>query len=401
MNPAAPRRVLLGVAGGIAAYKACELVRRLRERDIEVRVVLTAGAARFVTATTFQALSGQPVRESLWDAGAEAAMGHIELARWADLILVAPASANLLARLAHGMADDLLTTLCLASDRPLWLAPAMNRLMWAHPATQANRDTLLARGAHLLGPGSGAQACGEIGEGRMLEPAAIVAELLAQTAGSVLAGCRVLISAGPTHEDLDPVRYIGNRSSGRMGFALAEAAALAGAAVTVVAGPVALDTPAGVTRRIDVRSARQMHEAMLEQARQADIVIATAAVADYRPAQVFASKLKKQGGPLTLELVENPDILRELAALRPRPFLVGFAAETDNLEAHARAKLAAKGVDLIAANAVGAGVGIETADNALSVFWAGGARALPRADKRVLARQLVALIAERRAQAAQ
>ena len=401
MNPAAPRRVLLGVAGGIAAYKACELVRRLRERDIEVRVVLTAGAARFVTATTFQALSGQPVRESLWDAGAEAAMGHIELARWADLILVAPASANLLARLAHGMADDLLTTLCLASDRPLWLAPAMNRLMWAHPATQANRDTLLARGAHLLGPGSGAQACGEIGEGRMLEPAAIVAELLAQTAGSVLAGCRVLISAGPTHEDLDPVRYIGNRSSGRMGFALAEAAALAGAAVTVVAGPVALDTPAGVTRRIDVRSARQMHEAMLEQARQADIVIATAAVADYRPAQVFANKLKKQGGPLTLELVENPDILRELAALRPRPFLVGFAAETDNLEAHARAKLAAKGVDLIAANAVGAGVGIETADNALSVFWAGGARALPRADKRVLARQLIALIAERRAQAAQ
>ena len=401
MNPAAPRRVLLGVAGGIAAYKACELVRRLRERDIEVRVVLTAGAARFVTATTFQALSGQPVRESLWDAGAEAAMGHIELARWADLILVAPASANLLARLAHGMADDLLTTLCLASDRPLWLAPAMNRLMWAHPATQANRDTLLARGAHLLGPGSGAQACGEIGEGRMLEPAAIVAELLAQTAGSVLAGCRVLISAGPTHEDLDPVRYIGNRSSGRMGFALAEAAALAGAAVTLVAGPVALDTPSGVTRRIDVRSARQMHEAMLEQARQADIVIATAAVADYRPAQVFANKLKKQGGPLTLELVENPDILRELAALRPRPFLVGFAAETDNLEAHARAKLAAKGVDLIAANAVGAGVGIETADNALSVFWAGGARALPRADKRVLARQLIALIAERRAQAAQ
>ena len=401
MNPAAPRRVLLGVAGGIAAYKACELVRRLRERDIEVRVVLTAGAARFVTATTFQALSGQPVRESLWDAGAEAAMGHIELARWADLILVAPASANLLARLAHGMADDLLTTLCLASDRPLWLAPAMNRLMWAHPATQANRDTLLTRGARLLGPGSGAQACGEIGEGRMLEPAAIVAELLAQTAGSVLAGCRVLISAGPTHEDLDPVRYIGNRSSGRMGFALAEAAALAGATVTLVAGPVTLDTPAGVTRRIDVRSARQMHEAMLEQARQADIVIATAAVADYRPAQVFANKLKKQDGPLTLELVENPDILRELAALRPRPFLVGFAAETDNLEAHARAKLAAKGVDLIAANEVGAGVGIETVDNALSVFWAGGVRTLPRADKRVLARQLVALIAERRAQAAQ
>ncbi len=401
MNPAAPRRVLLGVAGGIAAYKACELVRRLRERDIEVRVVLTAGAARFVTATTFQALSGQPVRESLWDAGAEAAMGHIELARWADLILVAPASANLLARLAHGMADDLLTTLCLASDRPLWLAPAMNRLMWAHPATQANRDTLLTRGARLLGPGSGAQACGEIGEGRMLEPAAIVAELLAQTAGSVLAGCRVLISAGPTHEDLDPVRYIGNRSSGRMGFALAEAAALAGATVTLVAGPVTLDTPAGVTRRIDVRSARQMYEAMLEQARQADIVIATAAVADYRPAQVFANKLKKQDGPLTLELVENPDILRELAALRPRPFLVGFAAETDNLEAHARAKLAAKGVDLIAANEVGAGVGIETVDNALSVFWAGGVRTLPRADKRVLARQLVALIAERRAQAAQ
>jgi len=399
-----PRRVLLGVSGGIAAYKSCELVRRLRAREVEVRVVLTANAERFVTATTFQALSGQPVRSGLWDAAAEAAMGHIELARWAELILIAPASARTLARLAHGLADDLLSTLCLASDHPLVLAPAMNRLMWAHPATQANLALLQARGAHVLGPDSGAQACGETGDGRMLEPDAIVTaldEALNQSAADATApalqGLHVLVSAGPTCEDLDPVRYLGNRSSGRMGFAIAAAAAQAGAEVTLVAGPVSLATPPGVARRVDVRSALQMHAAMLQAAVNADIVIAVAAVADYRPAQVSAHKLKKHGGPLILELIENPDILAALAALRPKPFLVGFAAETEQLEAHARAKLRHKGADLIAANVVGAGRGIETADNALSVFWHGGQHELARADKATLARELVTLIAARRA----
>lgn len=397
-----PQRVLLGVSGGIAAYKACELVRRLREREVEVRVVLTANAERFVGATTLQALSGQPVRNSLWDAAAEAAMGHIELARWADVVLIAPASANTLARLAHGLADDLLGTLCLASDRPLLLAPAMNRLMWAHPATQANLALLQARGAQILGPDSGAQACGEVGTGRMLEPDAIVtalAELAPAAAAADLRGLHVLISAGPTLEDLDPVRYLGNRSSGRMGFAIAAAAAQAGATVTLVAGPVSLPTPPGVARRVDVRSARQMHAAMLDAARAADIVIAAAAVADYRPAQVSTHKLKKHGGALTLELLENPDILAALAALRPRPFLVGFAAETEQLETRARAKLVSKGADLIAGNRVGAGLGIETEDNALSVFWHGGQHELARADKTTLARELLALIATRRAAA--
>ena len=395
-----PQRVLLGVSGGIAAYKACELVRRLREHDVEVRVVLTANAERFVGALTFQALSGQPVRNSLWDAAAEAAMGHIELARWADVVLVAPASANTLARLAHGLADDLLGTLCLASDRPLLLAPAMNRLMWAHPATQANLALLQARGAQILGPDSGAQACGEVGTGRMLEPDAIVtalAELAPAAAAADLHGLHVLVSAGPTLEDLDPVRYLGNRSSGRMGFAIAAAAAQAGATVTLVAGPVSLPTPPGVARRVDVRSARQMHAAMLDAARAADIVIAAAAVADYRPAQVSTHKLKKHGGAMILELAENPDILAALAALQPKPFLVGFAAETEQLEAHARAKLERKGADMIAANRVDAGLGIETADNALSVFWHGGQHELARADKVTLARELLALIATRRA----
>jgi len=395
-----PQRVLLGVSGGIAAYKACELVRRLREREVEVRVVLTANAERFVGVLTFQALSGQPVRNSLWDAAAEAAMGHIELARWADVVLVAPASANTLARLAHGLADDLLGTLCLASERPLLLAPAMNRLMWAHPATQANMALLQARGAQILGPDSGAQACGEVGAGRMLEPDAIVAaleELASAPAAPDLRGLRVLVSAGPTLEDLDPVRYLGNRSSGRMGFAIAAAAAQAGATVTLVAGPVSLPTPPGVAQRVDVRSARQMHAAMLDAARAADIVIAAAAVADYRPAQVSTHKLKKHGGAMILELAENPDILAALAALQPKPFLVGFAAETEQLEAHACAKLERKGADMIAANRVDAGLGIETADNALSVFWHGGQHELARADKTTLARELLALIATRRA----
>ena len=388
-----PRRLVLGIGGGIAAYKACELVRRLKERDVDVRVVMTAGAEHFLGAATLQALSGQPVRTSLWDASAEAAMSHIELARWADAILVAPASANVLARLAHGFADDLLTTLSLAaSDRPLWLAPAMNRLMWAHPATQTNVELLRARGAHVLGPASGEQACGEVGEGRMLEPEAIIAALSIFEAPQMLAGRRVLVSAGPTHEDLDPVRFLGNRSSGRMGFALAEAAAGMGAEVTLVAGPVALATPAGVDR-IDVRSARQMHAAMLEHAPGMDVVIGAAAVADYRPEQRQTRKIKKQDDRFTVTLVRNPDILLDLAALSPRPYLAGFAAETEALEDNAQLKLQAKGLDLIAANLVGEGLGIETQDNALRVFWRGGSTVLPRAPKTDLAVSLLRIVA--------
>jgi phosphopantothenoylcysteine decarboxylase / phosphopantothenate---cysteine ligase len=391
----AQRRILLGVSGGIAAYKSCELVRRLRDLDAEVRVVMTEGATHFVSPTTFQALSGQAVRVSLWDAQAEAAMGHIELARWAERILVAPASADLLARLAHGMADDLLTTLCLASAAPLYLAPAMNQQMWAHPAVQANIATLRQHGAQLLGPAVGDQACGDVGSGRMLEPHELRDALVASFGDRSLAGLKVLVSAGPTYEDIDPVRFIGNRSSGRMGFAVAEAAAQAGAEVTLVAGPVSLATPAGVAQRIDVRSAAQMHAAVLAAA-QADIYIGAAAVGDYRPLEVSAQKLKKHdGGELTLRLGENPDILASLSAQTAHPFLVGFAAETHDVASYAQGKLRHKGLDMIAANQVGGGLGFEAADNALTLYWADGAVELPRTSKAELARRLIAHVAER------
>ena len=392
----ARHRILLGVSGGIAAYKSCELVRRLRELDADVRVVMTAGATQFVSATTFQALSGQAVRTSLWDAQAEAAMGHIELARWAERIVIAPASADVLARLANGSADDLLTTLCLASAAPLYLAPAMNQQMWAHPAVQANVETLRQRGAHVLGPAAGAQACGDVGSGRMLEPHELRDALLASFANGALQGLRVLVSAGPTYEDIDPVRFIGNRSSGRMGFAVAAAAAEAGAKVTLVAGPVSLPTPAGVAQRIDVRSALQMHTAVLANAVQADIYIAAAAVGDYRTAEVSLQKLKKRDGEkLTLQLDENPDILQSLSVQPDHPFLVGFAAETQNVADYAQAKLRRKGIDMIAANQVGSGLGFEAADNALNVYWADGEQALARAPKLVLARQLLDCVAAR------
>lgn len=392
----AQRRILLGVSGGIAAYKSSELVRRLRDLDAEVRVVMTEGATHFVSPTTFQALSGQPVRVSLWDAQAEAAMGHIELARWAERILVAPASADLLARLAHGMADDLLTTVCLASAAPLYLAPAMNQQMWAHPAVQANVECLRRRGAQLLGPAAGEQACGDVGSGRMLEAHELRDALLASFGNRVLAGLHVLVSAGPTYEDIDPVRFIGNRSSGRMGFAVAEAAACAGATVTLVAGPVSLPTPSGVTQRIDVRSAAQMHAAVLDAARQADIYIGAAAVGDYRPAEVSTLKLKKSAGtPLSLKLDENPDILASLSAQAAHPFLVGFAAETHDVAAYAQGKLERKGLDMIAANQVGEGLGFEAADNALTLYWAGGQCELSRAAKPELARELISRVAER------
>ncbi|MEO7072122.1 MAG: bifunctional phosphopantothenoylcysteine decarboxylase/phosphopantothenate--cysteine ligase CoaBC [Rhodanobacter sp.] len=392
----ANRRILLGVTGGIAAYKACELVRRLRELDAQVRVVMTDSAAHFVGAASFQALSGQPVRSSLWDAHAEAAMGHIELARWAERVLVAPASADVLARLAHGMANDLLTTLCLASAAPLYLAPAMNQQMWAHPAVQANVDALRQRGARVLGPDAGSQACGDFGAGRMLEPLALRDALAQSFADGALQGLRVLVSAGPTYEDIDPVRFIGNRSSGRMGFAVAQAAVEAGAHVTLVAGPVALPTPAGVSARIDVRSAAQMHAAVLAAAAQVDIYIGAAAVGDYRPEQPAAQKLKKHAGTgLTLQLKENPDILASLSARNVHPFLVGFAAETHDVADYARDKLQRKGLDMIAANQVGDGMGFEAADNALTLYWHDGSQALSRAPKADLARALLAQVATR------
>ncbi len=392
----AQRRILLGVSGGIAAYKSCDLVRRLRGLGAEVRVVMTENATRFVGPATFQALSGEPVRISLWDDSAEAAMGHIELARWAERILIAPASAELLARLAHGHANDLLSTLCLASAAPLHVAPAMNQQMWAHPAVQANLQTLRQRGVLVWGPAVGEQACGDVGSGRMLEPEALRDAMVASFGGGMLDGLRVLISAGPTYEDIDPVRFIGNRSSGRMGFALAEAAALEGAQVTLVAGPVGLPTPAGVGVRVDVRSAAQMHAAVLNAAAEADIYIGTAAVGDYRPAEVAKRKVKKQAGAdLVLQLAENPDILASLSAQAAHPFLVGFAAETHDVLIYAHEKLQRKGLDMIAANQVGEGLGFEASENALSVVWDGGSIDLARASKSVLARQLVGIVAER------
>lgn len=392
----ANRRILLGVSGGIAAYKACELVRRLRDLGAQVRVVMTESATHFVSATTFQALSGEAVRVSLWDEQAEMAMGHIELARWAERIIIAPASADLIARLAHGMANDLLTTLCLASAAPLYVAPAMNQQMWAHPAVQENVDTLRRRGVHLLGPASGDQACGDIGSGRMLEALELRAALLASFGDGALRGLKLVVSAGPTYEDIDPVRFIGNRSSGRMGFAVAGAAAEAGAQVTLVAGPVHLDTPPGVAQRVDVRSAAEMHAAVLAATAAADIYVGAAAVGDYRPASVAGQKIKKQDGAgLNLALAENPDILASLAAQTVHPFLVGFAAETHDVADYAQEKLRRKGLDMIAANLVGNGLGFEAADNALNVYWPGGSLELARAGKEQLARQLVASIAQR------
>lgn len=392
----AERRIVLGVSGGIAAYKSCELVRRLRDMGAHVRVVMTENATRFVTPTTFQALSGEPVRVSLWDESAEAAMGHIEMARWAERVLIAPASADLIAHLAHGHAGDLLTTLCLATAAPLYVAPAMNQQMWAHAAVQANVATLRARGVHILGPAAGDQACGEVGSGRMLEPHELRAAMVTSFGEQVLRGKKVVVSAGPTYEDIDPVRFIGNRSSGRMGFAVAEAAAQAGAQVTLVAGPVSLATPMGIIKRVDVRSAAQMHAAVTDAVQGADIYIGSAAVGDYRPNAVAEHKLKKHdGADLTLQLAENPDILASLSTKQAHPFLVGFAAETQNVETYARDKLKRKGLDMIAANQVGEGLGFETTDNAITLYWADGSLELPRTDKCALARQLIECIASR------
>lgn len=392
------KRIVLGVGGGIAAYKSAELIRRLRDQGAEVRVVMTRAAREFITPLTLQALSGHPVFNDLLDPAAEAAMGHIELARWADLILVAPATADLMARLAQGLADDLLTTLVLASDAPVALAPAMNQAMWRDPATQANAERLAGRGMHLFGPGAGSQACGDSGPGRMLE-----ADELAQRAADcfergLLTGRRVLITAGPTREAIDPVRYVSNHSSGKMGFALAEAAAEAGAAVTLVSGPVHLPTPQRVAR-IDVVSARDMLAAC-EGAMPCDILIAAAAVADYRPEAVASQKMKKDPGSgdgLTLRLVRNPDILATLAARADRPFSVGFAAETEHLLDYAARKLKSKNLDLIVANDVAnPQIGFNSEDNAVSVIdRALQATRFEQASKGQIARQLIAFIAAR------
>jgi phosphopantothenoylcysteine decarboxylase/phosphopantothenate--cysteine ligase len=387
-------RVILGISGGIAAYKAGELARRLRDARAEVRVVMTRSASAFVTPLALQTLSGSPVRQELLDPLDEAAMDHIELARWADLVLVAPATAHLMARLAMGLADDLLTTLALATAAPLVLAPAMNQQMWLHPATQENRRRLIDRGVRILGPAVGAQACGEHGPGRMLEPSEIVAALTDAAPGP-LSGRRVLMTAGPTREPLDPVRFIGNRSSGRMGYALAEALTARGADVTVISGPVALAAPA-VRRLVRVETAVQMAAAVMEHVQDCDLFVATAAVADYRPAEPAASKIKKGMSEVVLHLVKNPDILAQVTALPGRPFTVGFAAETDRLEEHAASKLEAKCLDMIAANRVGGEQGgFDREENALVVLWPGGRKVLPLMSKSLLAEQLADLIVER------
>jgi phosphopantothenoylcysteine decarboxylase / phosphopantothenate---cysteine ligase len=388
-------RILLGVTGGIAAYKAPDLVRRLIERGADVQVVMTDAAQRFVSPMSFQAVSGRPTRRDLWDDTAEAAMGHIELARWAQIVMIAQASADFIARLAGGRADDLLSTLCLATEAPIVLAPAMNRVMWANKATQANVETLVTRGMRILGPASGNQACGEVGAGRMWEPVKLAESLLEAPANTgLLAGLNILITAGPTRERLDPVRYLTNRSSGKMGFAVAAAAREAGAHVTIVTGPVQLPTPAGITR-INVESARDMYAAVHRQVADTDVFIAAAAVADFQPVTVAKQKIKKQGVTVKLELEPAPDIIKSVADMAKRPFVVGFAAETNDVEENARSKLKRKKLDMIAANQVGDGIAFDCEDNALTVIWPGGKIEVPRGPKIDVARQLIALIAQR------
>ena len=366
----------------------------LQQAGHEVRVVMTRAAMEFVRPLTFQALSGKPVHSDLLDPNAEAAMGHIELARWAERILIAPSSADVIARLAHGQADDLLAAVCLASEAPIAIAPAMNRAMWANAATSENILTLQRRGVQVWGPDEGVQACGEVGPGRMLEPAELAARLQAWLVPGALQGVRVVVTSGPTHEPLDPVRYLGNRSSGRMGHAVAAAAAEAGAAVTLITGPVALPDPPGMHEVVRVKTAQDMHEACMARAAETDLFIGVAAVADFRPAATATHKIKKGSAEgMSIELIRNPDILADMAALPNAPFTVGFAAETENLAEYAQAKLREKGVQMIAANHVSAEEGFEAEDNALTLFTAQGHEELPRAAKTELARQLIQGIA--------
>ncbi len=400
------KRILLGISGGIAAYKAADLVRRLKDRGAEVRVILTPAASEFITPLTLQALSGNPVGQSLLDPAAEAAMGHIELARWADLILVAPASADVIARITHGMANDLLTTCILACAAPLALAPAMNQQMYKNIATQNNLATLISREVHIFGPAAGEQACGDVGPGRMLEPLQIVdavIDLFANTAPASaestkpLVGSRFVITAGPTREAIDPVRFISNHSSGKMGFALAQAAAELGAEVTLISGPVQLATPQSV-RRIDVVTAEEMQQAALNEAPNHHIFIGCAAVADYRVAQVSTQKIKKTDDTddMQLRLVKNPDIIASVAALtHNRPFTVGFAAETEQVEHYARLKLAKKNLNLICANDVSVpNQGFNADQNALTVYSASQVFPLPLQSKAALSNALISLIYE-------
>ena len=393
----AGRHIVLGLTGGIAAYKAAELVRELIRSGATVQVVMTEAAEQFITAVTLQALSNRTVYTSQWDAREANNMAHINLTRDADAVLIAPASADFIAKLLHGRADDLLSLLCLARpiERcPLLVAPAMNREMWAHPATLRNFAQLAADGATVLGPGSGDQACGETGDGRMLEPAELLADVIAFFQPKLLAGRRVLVTAGPTFEPIDPVRGISNRSSGKMGFAIARAAAEAGAEVTLIAGPVALETPRRV-RRVDVTTAREMHAAALAAAPASDVFVATAAVADWRVDGVAAEKIKKAPGRAvpSFALVENPDILAAVAALADAPYCVGFAAESSDVLVHAREKLLRKKVPMMVGNLGPATFGAD--DNTITIVDANGARELPRAGKLALARQLVAEIATR------
>lgn len=395
MDPLANRNILLGVTGSVAAYKSCELVRRLRTCGGRVRVVLTPAAARLVGPLTFQALSGESARVELFDPIGEAGMDHIALARWAEVVIVAPASADFIARLAHGMADDLLTTVCLATEASVLVAPAMNRVMWEHPATRANTQILEHRGVVRLGPELGDQACGEIGLGRMLEPWVLERHLARHLSAHPLAGVKVLVSAGPTREAIDPVRFIANRSSGKMGFALAQAAYEAGAEVTLVAGPVTLPDPVGV-RRIDVESAGQMCEAVLQEMGGSDIYVAAAAVADYAPTVRYPEKLKRSEQPRNIVMGPTPDVVAAVVNLRPRPFIVAFAAETGDLRERARQKLRSKGVDMVAANLVGSTEGgFEADDNALLLVWSDGEKDLPMTPKSGLARQVVSVVSER------
>ncbi len=387
------QKILLGVCGGIAAYKACELVRLLRKQGAEVRVVMSESATHFVQPLTFQALSGQPVHTQILDTDEENAMGHIQLARWANHFIIAPATANMIAKMAHGLADNLLSTLYLASKSPVSIAPAMNQAMWNKPVTQDNIQRLKQQGVNIIGPESGEQACGDSGFGRMSEAETICSQIL-QQADLFLQGKKILISAGPTREALDPVRYLTNRSSGKMGYALAQAAQKAGAEVTLVSGPVTIEKPEKINL-IAVESAMEMHDAIVPIAGHFDIFIGAAAVADYRPARLETEKIKKQEDEAIIRLQRNPDIIAAVAALTNKPFVVGFAAETQNLDNYAQSKRIAKKMDMIAANWVGRETGgFDSDQNALKVFWENGYQSLSMTDKKQLAEQLLKLIAK-------
>ncbi len=387
------KRILLGVTGGIAAYKAALLLRILRQHGAEVRVVMTRNACEFITPLTMQALSGKPVHTELLDLEAESAMGHIDLARWADLVLIAPASANFIARYANGFAEDLLSTLCLATGSPVMLAPAMNQQMWLNSATQENLGTIEERGISVIGPAEGDQACGETGPGRMLEPEEIASLAAKSFETNILSGSRLLVTAGPTREAIDPVRYISNRSSGRMGYAVAMAGIEAGAEVSLISGPVNLSAP-DRAELINVTSAAEMYSAVMQKMSSTDIFVSAAAVADYSLRTIAEQKIKKSSDSYELSLQKNPDILAEVAALNSPPFTVGFAAETENLELNAQTKLRTKKLDMIAANQVGEDLGFDSEMNALTVFWGAEHKQLQKAPKIRLARTLITLIAD-------